>query len=391
MTRFTINRRRLLMSGLTAGLMTAPGLSASLAQVPGSDGRKLVLVILRGAMDGLAALAPISDPFYADLRGRLALTQGTPISDGFILHPALSHLAQAWSRGELLALHATATPYRARSHFDGQDLLETGATDVGDLRDGWLNRTLQVMGADAPGAVAVGASLPLILRGDNPASTWSPPLLPEVDTSTLERLTNLYMDDPVLGPALAQAIETDLIVGDAGDDRQRGRTRPADLAAAAAQLMTAQGGPDLAVLEVEGWDTHVNQGAETGTLANRFTELDAALESLRLGLGAHWNDTVTLVVTEFGRTVRVNGGGGTDHGTGSVAFAMGGAVHGGRILGDWPGLHTLYEDRDLMPVNDLRGLLKGVLNTHWGIGHSALDQIIFPDSASVRPFSGIRL
>ncbi|MEO1040221.1 MAG: DUF1501 domain-containing protein [Pseudomonadota bacterium] len=388
MTRFTLNRRRLLMAGLAGLGMTAPGLTASFAQTPGPGGRKLVLVILRGAMDGLAALAPTADPLYTDYRGGLALMRGTPLAGGFTLHPALSTLASLWSRGQALGIQAIATPYRDRSHFDGQDLLETGGQRAGLNSDGWLNRVLQVLGGAAPGALGVGGSLPLVLRGAAPASSWSPPVLPEVDPSTVTRLMDLYADDVVLSEALMLAIETDLIAGDIGDDTG-GRVTPADLASAAASLMIANDGPDLAVLELEGWDTHVNQGADEGQLANRLSELDAAIDALQAGLGAYWGDTAVMVTTEFGRTVRVNGGGGTDHGTGGAAFLLGGAVRGGDVIGDWPGLNDLYEDRDLRPANDMRSLFKGVLRDHWGVDPSVLDTTVFPDSAGVAPFSNL--
>ena len=388
MSRIFLNRRHLL-STLTATALTAPGLSASFAQAAGANGRKLVLVILRGAMDGLSAMAPVSDPRYGALRGALALRSGYPVADGFVLHPALEKLSASWSRGDVLALHAAATPYRERSHFDGQDVLETGVSQTGLARDGWLNRALAVLGAQAADAVGIGPSLPLVLRGDAPATTWSPPVLPEVDTATVSRLVALYSSDPVLGPALDAAIEADLIVGAAGDARQSGRLSPADLASAAARFMTAPGGPDLAVLELDGWDTHINQGAETGALSNSLAALDEALDTLRLQLAQHWNDTAVLVTTEFGRTVRINGGGGTDHGAGSVAFLLGGAVRGGRRVGSWPGLATLHEDRDLVPANDLRAMFKGVLAEHWGISRHDLEHIIFPDSASAPPMQGL--
>ena len=387
MTRFTINRRRLLLTGLAGGAMTATGARVAFAQAPRADGRKLVLVILRGAMDGLAALAPVAEPRYAELRGALAISGGTPIPGGFRLHPRFEALSSMWSRGEALAVHAAASAYRERSHFDGQDMLETGGTEIGLLRDGWLNRALQTMGADAPGAVGIGPALPLVLRGDAETATWSPPVLPEVDAGTITRLMDLYADDAVLGEALQTAIETDLIAGDG--DEGGARMGPADLAEAAANLMTAPGGPDLAVIELEGWDTHVNQGADEGALANRFSDLDAALAALKAGLGTEWGETAVIVATEFGRTVRVNGGNGTDHGTGSAAFLAGGAVRGGDVVGDWPGLNTLHEDRDLAPANDLRALFKAVLRDHWGIERDALDRVVFPGSSGVRAFDGL--
>jgi uncharacterized protein (DUF1501 family) len=390
MSRFSIDRRALL-TGLTASGLTLPGAAASFARSQSPSRRKLVVIILRGALDGLAALAPVGERRYRELRGDLALEAGPPAAGPFVFHPSLPHLAGLYAEGQALALHAAATDYRARSHFDGQDRLEAGTVAI---RDGWLNRALAMMGGAAPDAVGIGQSLPLILRGDAPASTWAPAVLPGADDDTIARLMDLYATDPMLGPALAMALETDEAAS-AMAENMDGMTRRGGgpqafrvITEAAGNIMTAPGGPDAAVIGLDGWDTHVRQGAAQGQLANRLAGLDDALAALQSRLGAEWNRTAVLVVTEFGRTVRVNGAGGTDHGTGGAAFLLGGAVRGGRMVGDWPGLDRLHEDRDLIPANDLTALFKGVLMEHWGLDQADLDRAVFPENRAPA-FSGL--
>ncbi|XBQ17277.1 MAG: DUF1501 domain-containing protein [Oceanicaulis sp.] len=392
MSRTDPSRRALIAAG--AALSLLPG--AAFAQAPRAQGRKLVLIILRGALDGLAALAPLGERRYRSLRGGLALTGGAEASDGFVFHPALDHASGLYRRGELLALHAAATDYRDRSHFDGQDRLEAG---LAVPRDGWLNRALTLMGGAAPGAVAVGRDLPLVLRGAAPAASWAPAVLPGADDDTIARLMDLYRDDPSLGPALARALETDAAARAMTEDDAamgggmragaRGLEAARLLGAAAGNLLIAPGGPDLAVLSLDGWDTHVRQGAETGQLAQRLAGLDAVLSELERRLGPAWAQTAVIVTTEFGRTVRENGAGGTDHGTGGLALLAGGAVRGGRIIGDWPGLDRLYEDRDLYPANDLRALFAAVLSDHWGHDRADLARAVFPGADGLGRFSGL--
>ncbi len=394
MTDMSTTRRRLLVSGLAGAGLVLPGAAAAFAQAPRAAGRKLVVIVLRGALDGLAALAPVGERRYGALRGDLALEGGLPAPGPFVFHPALETLAGLFASGEALAVHAISTDYRARSHFDGQDRLEAATPAI---RDGWMNRALALMGPDAPGAVGVGQSMPLLLRGSAPASTWAPAVLPGADDDTISRLMDLYASDPMLGPALARALETDAIasamtsgssMGGPGA-RGGGPQAYALIAQAAGNLLTAPGGPDAAVISFDGWDTHVRQGAREGQLANRLAGLDAAIAALRQQLSQVWDRSAILVVTEFGRTVRINGAGGTDHGTGGAAFLIGGAVRGGRMIGDWPGLDRLYEDRDLYPANDLRSLFKAVLAEHWGLDPAGLAGRVFPDSGAVPPFEGL--
>jgi uncharacterized protein (DUF1501 family) len=291
-------------------------------------------------------------------------------------------------------MHACATPYRDRSHFDGQDVLESGSNRVFSATDGWLNRALAVRPDHAPNhppkhapnreGIAIAATVPLVLRGPAPSSSWAPSNSPAAAQDTLARLMDLYAGDTLLAPALASAVHNQQTVAEspmmaaAGERLSSGAQ--VRMAEAAARLLVAPNGPAAAVLSLDGWDTHANQGTLQGALALRLAALDSSLRALKSGLGPQWADTVVVVATEFGRTVAENGTGGTDHGTGSLAFVLGGAVRGARMLGDWPTLarSALYEGRDLAPVNDLRGLLMAVLSEHWGIEPDLLQRQVFP-------------
>lgn len=392
--------RRFLLAGAGALTFAAAGGGAALANTRGE--RKFVLVILRGGLDGLAAFAPYADPHYRPARGRLALPAPDeasgllPLSDGFGLHPRLAFLHETWRAGELAILHAAATPYRERSHFDGQDVLESGGAKVYGLDDGWLNRAIALLPPDPHHAgIAIGGTIPLVLRGAAPASSWAPSVAPSPADDTLTRLMDLYAGDSLLGPSLARAIDTAEIVDDMGMAGQRGqRGQRGGLAAyaalmtPAARLLAAPDGPAAAVVSLDGWDTHAQQGGLEGGLAFRLAALDAALKALKDGLGAHWGKTVVVVATEFGRTVAENGTGGTDHGTAGAAFALGGAVRGGRFLGEWPTLAPgkLYQGRDLMPVNDVRSLFASVLEQHWGLNPAALRSRAFDGANALARF-----
>lgn len=393
------NRRTFLSAGFSGLTLSMVGGSASFAQTGPAPG-KFVFVILRGAMDGLAAVVPYNDPAYRALRRTIALDgPGGPngtlaLSDGFGLHPALVGLHRLWRDRQMSFMHAASSPYRDRSHFDAQDVLETGYATLSSAHTGWLNRAIAVLpnGVGKEG-IGIGRSLPLVLKGSAKTGTWAPPLAEQSSIDTLNRLMDMYAGDTLLGPALAMAIDTDKIASGtlmAGNSRTsdgrgeegrgeggRGGGAYALLASAAARILSAQGGPAAAVLSFEGWDTHAGQGGAQGQLANRFTQLDAAITALKAGLGPVWNNTTVVVATEFGRTARVNGTGGTDHGTGGAAFILGGAVDGGKMLGDWPGLSNLYQDRDLMPANDLRSLFAKGLKNAWGLDEADVKARVF--------------
>jgi uncharacterized protein (DUF1501 family) len=379
--------RRELLRNAALGMAALPTLSFARAETES----RFVLLILRGAVDGLAVAPPFGDGNYQKLRGELALpvTAANKLDGLFGLHPSLATVRQAFAGGEALVMHAIASPYRRRSHFDGQDVLENGGATEGAIRDGWLNRAIGHFGT-APGneqAIALSPTTPLVLRGDNSVTSWAPSRLPDADESTLERLQDLYANDAFFATRLAQALTSQEIAGgmDGLPGRQRsGNPQLESTMSTAARFLTSDNGPRIAVVEASGWDTHANQGAATGQLANRLGALDTALAAMKSELGAAWANTVIAVVTEFGRTVRVNGTRGTDHGTGTTALLLGGAVNGGRVIADWPGLrdNDLYENRDLRPTLDIRSLFKGVLADHLAVPELFLQREVFPDSAA---------
>lgn len=364
---------------------------------------RFLAVILRGAMDGLAVVPPIADPDYAGLRGELAigaagLEPALPLDGQFGLNNAMPNLHALYHKGEALIVHATATPYRERSHFDGQDLLESGLGGVGDKSSGWLNRAAAAIptadGVRPISGLAVSPTVPLILRGAAPTLSWTPPQLQSASGDTLQRLLALYThEDPELARVLGEGVDLDaLATGMDGLGRGGGIAAAfRELAAGSARLVAAEDGPRLAALSYDGWDTHTNEGAEAGRLANLLAALDGALAALATELAPVWSETVIAVMTEFGRTARANGNEGTDHGTATVAFLLGGAVKGGRVIADWPGLKPgdLHEDRDLKPTTDLRAVLKGVLRDHLGIDQRRLATDVFPGSLSVAPLQGL--
>lgn len=388
--------RRKALKCMTAGtaLAVAPGLALANAETEA----RFVLVILRGAADGLAIAAPYADPDYAARRGDLALSppgagDGLLDLDGFFgLHPRLPVVHELYREGQVRLLHAVASPYRERSHFDGQDVLENGGSRVGALRDGWLNRALKPLGGSVgeETAIALAANTPLVLRGAQSTTGWAPSRLPGTDGDTLERLSVLYRDDAFFSERFAQAMSSQAVAGGLGmSSDRRGRRGPRLLTEnlrVAASFLTAEGGPRIAVVESGGWDTHANQGTANGALANQLAALDAGLGALRSGLGQTWSHTAVAVVTEFGRTVAVNGTRGTDHGTASAALLLGGAINGG-ITTDWPGLgqRVLYEGRDLKPTMDLRSVFKSILSEHLEIPERYVQREVFPDSNAAAP------
>jgi len=387
--------RRSLLTTTAKLTLLAPFARIAVA-APKPDAR-FVLVILRGGLDGLAAAAPYAEPQYRSLRGALALDApggegGALDLDGtFGLHPSLASVHAMYAAGEALVLHAAATPYRERSHFDAQNVLEAGGVAPSGAATGWLNRAVGALASagDARGAVALADTVPLVLRGEFDVMSWAPSRLPDADDDTLARVRRLYAAaDPELAARLDSALGARSLAGDAGEGMGgRPGQALAPLASAAARFLASADGPRIAVLEVGGWDTHANQGAAQGNLAQRLRALDAGLQTLKAELGEHWRSTCVAVATEFGRTAAVNGTRGTDHGTAGCAFLLGGAVAGGRVLADWPGLapRDLYEGRDLRPTTDLRAVFKGVLHERFGLTEAALAQHVFPGSGGLAP------
>jgi uncharacterized protein (DUF1501 family) len=391
-------RRDFLAAGVQFGagallVQALPGVS--FASLPGAG--PFVVVILRGALDGLSAVPPYGDPEYRNARGPIAIARpGDPKGaldlDGFFgLHPAMPLLHERYQAGELLVAHAVASAYRERSHFDGQNVLENGGERPSGTASGWLNRALAALPGRGVEGLALGQNVPLILRGPVPVGSWAPSALPEVEPELLTRLRDLYSEDATLAARLDEASRMDALAGDEsaaggmmGAAKGGGIGRLKTIAETAGRMIAAPNGPRLAVLDAQGWDTHAGEGAAEGQLAGRLGGLDQVLDALRGGLGTEWKHTAVLVCTEFGRTVQVNGTGGTDHGTGAAAFLLGGAVRGGRVLADWPGLAEpqRYEGRDLRPTTDLRALAKGILRDHVGVPEARLAEV-FPGSEQV--------
>ena len=413
----TLKRRDFLQAGaLTLGtaLLTS---RVVFAHPSVQRNQRLIFVILRGALDGLATVPPLGDPSYVALRRELALAPpgsvggALPLDGFFGLHPSLSFLHESYGKGELIVCHAVASPYRERSHFDGQDVLESGALHPHAMQTGWLNRALAAQISDgirpSEAGVALGQNVPLVMRGPASVTSWSPSKMAALDEDTLGRVVDLYASDPLLSRRLADALAANAIaesqvsaksndgaIQEAGADLLQQRAKPtpyAEIVRAAAGFLGREDGPRVAVFDTTGWDTHANEGGAEGQLAGRLSALDAGLRTLRSELGSTWDETVVILATEFGRTAATNGTRGTDHGTATATFLLGGAVQGGRVVADWPGLsaHALYQGRDLKPTLDLRSVLKGALAEHLRISPAVLDKTVFPDSASARPLKGL--
>jgi uncharacterized protein (DUF1501 family) len=395
-----LSTRRHLLLGLSALALPFPNLALAAAPTD----RRFVFVVLRGGLDGIGAVIPYADPDYRALRGEIALP--APGQDGgaidldgrFGLHPALAPLERLWREKQLAIVHAVATPYRQRSHFDGQDLLENGTADPRAKGGGWLNRSIALLGRPKESnrrlGLAVGGTVPLTLRGEVPVATWSPPQLPDASADFLAKVAQLYRGDATLGPVLAQgvgaqAMSTEVIgARTMGDTPARGPGAFKAAAEAAGKLLASPVGPRIAVLELNGFDTHAQQRQR---IVGPLTAFADGMVALKEALGPVWDDSVVLAASEFGRTAQVNGTLGTDHGTAGVAFVLGGRLNGGRILGQWPGLAAdkLYEGRDLAPTTDLRAVAKALLKDHLGLPEDALGKTVFPDSRTVRPFPGL--
>lgn len=382
------------------------------ARAAGRDPR-FVTVILRGALDGIAAVAPVGDPLYPVVReGHTLPADGPnarlPLDGFFALNGRMPATHALYRRGEVLFVHATHTPYRERSHFSGQDVLENGTTSETHHADGWLGRALRVIPTvdrvRPRSGLAVAASVPLILRGSPEVITWMPPGLPPASDDTRLRLLDLYTHTaPTLADIMEAGLDLEAIAGSEtemlaafeaaeGAEPVARKLRTVDeTALSVGRVLSADDGPRVAVLDLTGFDTHRRQGEVNGLLGNQLALVDRLVDRLHAGLAPVWDDTVITIATEFGRTVRINGSEGTDHGSATVAMLVGGAVAGGRVLADWPGLadEALFERRDLMPTTDLRAVLKGALADHLGIGDALLASRVFPDSAAVRPLAGL--
>ncbi|MGN6747118.1 MAG: DUF1501 domain-containing protein [Xanthobacteraceae bacterium] len=400
------SRRELL---LASGTLFAWAHLPKLARAEGRDPRFL-MIILRGALDGLATVAPVGDPDWLVLRGDNALTLDgkTPalkLDDFFALNPAMPNLHGMFTNKEAIIVHASATPYRDRSHFDGQDLLESGLPKPAASESGWLNRALAGLASagriDPRGSrvFAVGPVTPLVVRGPAPVLSWSPQRVMPASEDTVQRLLALYRNrDAKLAGVLDDNAKLVAGMEQPGGGQRPGTPGPgqvrayfAEAAGTAAKFLAQPDGPRVGALALDGWDTHFNEGIAQGRLSQLLGALDAALAAIKTNMGAAWRDTVVALATEFGRTARINGTEGTDHGTATVALLVGGALKGGRVVADWPGLKPadLYQNRDLKPTIDLRAVLKGVLRDHLRADEKALAQTVFPGSDAVKPTPGL--
>jgi len=403
-----LDRRSILKTAFAASAMSLWDAPVRFAFANVRTDRRFVVIILRGALDGLAAVPPYGDPDYKSVRGKLALdvTGTTPLLklDGqFGLNPGLSNMKSMWDAKELIVFHNISSPYRNRSHFDGQDVLETGGPGPHVLNDGWLNRALKPIGlVNSEAALAVANSPPLMLSGPERVSTWMPNVMPTPDAKFMRQVQALYANDQLHG-SLSSALETQAQAIEGMDDTPKTPEQMAQRAGSygnltplfsgAGRLLARDDGPRVAVLDASGWDTHVNEGAGDGYLARRLRILDTALGAMKTAMGPSWKKTVVVAATEFGRTVRPNGDGGTDHGTAGAAFVFGGAVAGGKVRAEWTGLKpsALQDGRDQPPRTDMRSVFKGILSDHMRVASRDLDSAIFPDSAGVRPASNLLL
>lgn len=372
----TLSRRNFML-GTACSMAAHPLMSrASFASVP-SDNR-LVVIILRGAMDGLDVVRPVGAPEFESYRK--GLLEGTLQTGGFFgFHPKLEPLMPMWQDGDLSFIHATSTPYRdTRSHFDGQDMLETGGAN-GIENDGWLNRALaQIPGAAPETAISVGRAPSLILKGNAPSLSWAPDADLDLSGQAQRLLEMIYHDDPLFRDSLELAglLSQDETMGNNSVGKLTKTIRSTrELAEYTALRLLDE--TRIASFSITGWDTHRSQDSSITKPLERLADV---LLTLKADLGPVWGKTTVLAMTEFGRTARVNGGGGTDHGTGGAAVLAGGTLRGGHVFGKWPGLAEadLYKNRDLMPTSDVRAHAGWLLHSLFGLEKSVIETAVFP-------------
>lgn len=368
-------------------LVLASGMGGTMAFAQAPTERRFVFIIQRGAADGLGTLVPVGDPAFVSQRGVLAqdFADAPKLDSMFALHPAMTQIAGLYATREALFFHAIASPYRDRSHFDGQNVLETGGTSAYQFKDGWLNRMLSLVPRDEAKAIALAATMPMALRGAVEVASYAPSSLPDASEDLMARVSAMYQADQQLHDVWEQAIATRMLAADT--NANKGRNAVA-MGALAAKMLVSDSGSRVAMIETLGWDTHSGQ---RGRLAGQLKGLDGMIGALKTGLGAQWANTMVVVATEFGRTVKVNGTQGTDHGTGSVAMLLGGAVNGGRIVADWPGLSdaALYEGRDLKPTMDLDRVIASAIAEHYRIDGAKTATTLFPEMQRVALIEGL--
>ena len=366
-----MKRRDFIKFGLSGCVLLNTPLSLAATTTP--KPRKIVWVMLRGAMDSLHAVVPSFDPNFNKHRQAFLLPLADtllPLDSGYQLHPALKNMHQWYQQKQMMPVVAVASPYRSRSHFAAQDMLESGLIDT-HHEDGWLGRALNEYQGEA---FAIARSVPISLRGSQNTRTWYPSNLPEADIGLYQQLDELYQYDPALMTMLERGMQTRKTIN--MDSKSPRKPKFSHLAQNCGELLAANNNASCAMLEMGGWDTHNSQHSR---LNNQFKQLDEGLATLRVALGDQWQQTIVLVATEFGRTVAINGTAGTDHGTASALMMMGGALKGGRVAGQWPGLKAedLFEGRDLKPTTDIRSWIATILRQHWHLNDRQL-ATIFP-------------
>ncbi|MBW4595255.1 MAG: DUF1501 domain-containing protein [Brasilonema angustatum HA4187-MV1] len=384
----------------SASTMAAVGTHAWVARAAtnNSDQKRLIVIFLRGAVDGLNVVVPYSEQAYYEARPKIAIPQpdkegGVLDLDGrFGLHPALAPVIPLWKQGSLAFVHACGSPDATRSHFDAQDYMESGTPGVKRTTDGWMNRLLSLLSGHSPiQAVSVGAITPRILSGQmavanlalgknaaNPLPLDRPQVQAAFDKlyAGKDDLSQTYKQGRMARQALVNDLNAEMEMANNGAPLPSGFARDAQRLA---QLMVKDPRIELGFMALGGWDTHVNQGGSTGQLARNLGQLGKGLASLVNGLGSVYPNTTILVMSEFGRTVKENGNGGTDHGHGNVMWVLGGKVRGAKVYGEWPGLstHQLYQDRDLAITTDFRDVIATVLEDHMNLQQAKLNQV-FP-------------
>jgi len=367
-----MDRRRFLV---TASAASAALLVPKLAFAAAETERRLVFIIQRGAADGLHIIPPLGDPDYAKVRESMMTDPATAtrLDNTFALHPSLAETAKMYRAGEALFVHAVASPYRDRSHFDGQNVIETGGSAPYAIKDGWLNRLAAMLPKAKTPPIAFSPVMPMALRGTAAVTSYASSTMPAANVDLLARVGMLYQYDALLHPLWSAAMETRGIAADQGAGQD-----PASMGKLTASFLNRAEGPRIAMMETTGWDTHNQQEPRLARLLSGF---DAMLSALRVGMGTNWSKTTVLVATEFGRTVAVNGTRGTDHGTAAAAMLLGGAVKGGRVIADWPGLSqaALLDGRDLKPTIALNALIAGAVGESIGIDPERVSRVLFPD------------
>jgi uncharacterized protein (DUF1501 family) len=369
-----LTRRFFLAS--SSGALAALGLPR-MAFARANTQRRFVFIIQRGAADGLSIVAPTGDPAFAAIRGDFTdLSGGARLGSFFTLHPALAETGKLYAEGQALFVHAVASPYRDRSHFDGQNVLESGGSAAYRVKDGWMNRLLGLLPQGEAKALALSSTVPLALRGAHEVASYAPSKLPSPSDDLLARVGMLYQSDQQLHGLWSTAMQTRKTAGDLSDAGGRNGAATGTLAA---KMLSGENGARIAMIETGGWDTHSGQRAR---LAAQLRGLDQMVSAMKTGLGADWANTLVVVATEFGRTVAPNGTGGTVHGQASAAMLLGGAVAGGRVVADWPGLTqaALYEGRDLKPTTDLDAMIAGALAQHYGLEPARAMTTLFPET-----------